>query len=46
MAKEVAGTVLFFFLLAILIVPNAWGEEGRVTILYSNNINGQIYASG
>lgn len=46
MAKEVARTVLLFFLVITFIVPSAWGEVRHFTLLYSNNVNGQIYASG
>ena len=35
---------LFFFITGV--TPFAWAEIRQVTILYSNNINGQIYPAG
>jgi hypothetical protein len=31
---------IFFFVMGV--TPFAWGEVTQVTIIYSNNINGQI----
>jgi len=36
---------LLFFFIAV-ITSYAWGEVRQVTILYSNNVNGQIYPAG
>lgn len=35
---------LLFFIAGV--APLAWGEVRQVTILYSNDINGQIYPAG
>jgi hypothetical protein len=37
----------FLFLCVTMVTPYAWANKGRdVTIVYSNNINGQIYPAG
>jgi hypothetical protein len=38
------GAALFFFVMGV--APFAWGEAKQVTIIYSNNINGQVDPSG
>ena len=46
MAKRISNIVFFLFLFVTPIVPYAWGEVRQITILYSNNINGQVYPAG
>jgi len=46
MAKRISWIVFFLLLFVTPIVSYAWGEVRQVTILYSNNINGQIYPAG
>lgn len=46
MAKRITKIVFYLLFFVTLIVPYAWGEVRQVTILYSNNINGQISPAG
>jgi len=49
MPKERTAAVLVavFVLCVAVPVPGIWGSElERVTILYSNNVNGQLEATG
>lgn len=36
----------FLFLCVIMVTPYAWAKGRDVTIVYSNNISGQIYPAG
>ena len=38
------AAALVFLLFGL--TPLAWGEVRQITIIYSNNINGQIYPAG
>jgi hypothetical protein len=39
--------IIFFLLLFVtMCTPCVWGMDRDVTIVYSNNINGQIYPAG
>jgi len=46
MNKGLMSIVVALFFFVIGITPFAWGEVRQITILYSNNINGQIYPAG
>ncbi|MBW2038562.1 MAG: hypothetical protein JRI46_03060 [Deltaproteobacteria bacterium] len=46
MAKRISRIVFFLLFFVALIVPSARSEVRHVTILYSNNINGQVNPSG
>jgi hypothetical protein len=46
MERRLAKVLIVTVLLAALGVSSAWGDGKQVTILYSNNINGQIYSVG
>lgn len=46
MAKRLMKVVVALFFLVTGITPSAWGGVRQVTIVYSNNVNGQIYPAG
>jgi hypothetical protein len=46
MVTRLARIVFLIFLLVTVVAPYAWGQGREVTIVYSNNINGQIYPAG
>jgi hypothetical protein len=46
MITRLSRIVFPLFLFVIMTVSYAWGESGDVAIVYSNNINGQVYPAG
>ena len=46
MLTGVSRIVFLLFLFVTMVTPYAWAQERDVTIVYSNNINGQIYPAG
>jgi hypothetical protein len=46
MVKGLMRIVAALVFLLLGLTPFAWGEVRQVTIIYSNNINGQIYPAG
>jgi len=46
MVTGVSRIAFFLFLCVTMVVPYAWAQDRDVTIVYSNNINGQIYPAG
>jgi len=46
MARGLMRIIVAIFFFVTGITPVAWGEVQQVTIIYSNNINGQIYPAG
>lgn len=46
MARGLMKVVVALFFFVTGVIPFAWGEVRQVNILYSNNINGQIYPAG
>lgn len=46
MVTRMSRIVLFLFLFVTMVAPYAWGEGRDVAIVYSNNINGQVYPAG
>ncbi len=46
MTERFYRVFLLFFFFSMAIAPCTWGEVKQITILYSNNINGQIHPSG
>jgi len=46
MAQRISRIVIFFFLFVTVVAHFAWGEVKHITILYSNNINGEINPRG
>jgi hypothetical protein len=46
MVIGVSRILFLIFLFVTLVTPYAWAQGRDVTIVYSNNINGQIYPAG
>jgi hypothetical protein len=46
MVTGVSRIVFFLFLIFSMVAPYAWAQGRDVTIVYSNNINGQVYPAG
>jgi hypothetical protein len=46
MVRGLMSIVVVLFFLVTGVTPSVWGEVKQVTILYSNDINGQIYPAG
>jgi hypothetical protein len=46
MPRRLMRIVLALFFLLTGITPFAWGEIRQITIIYSNDINAQIYPAG
>ena len=46
MVTGVSRIIFFFFLFVTMVTPYALAQGRDVTIVYSNNINGQIYPAG
>ena len=46
MGTRLSRIAFLFFLIVTMAVPCAWGEGRDVAIVYSNNINGQVYPAG
>jgi hypothetical protein len=46
MVRGLMRIVVALFIFVTGTTPLAWGEVRQVTILYSNNVNGQIYPAG
>ena len=46
MVTRVSRITIFLFILVTMITPYALAQGRDVTIVYSNNINGQIYPAG
>jgi hypothetical protein len=46
MVTGVSRIVFFLFLFVTMVIPSTWAKGRDITILYSNNINGQIYPAG
>jgi hypothetical protein len=46
MVTGLSRIVFLIFLLVTVVAPYTWAQGREVTIVYSNNINGQIYPAG
>ena len=46
MVTRLSRIIFFLLLLVTMYTPYVWGKDKAVTILYSNDINGQIYPVG
>jgi hypothetical protein len=46
MVTRLSKIVFIFFLFVTMFTSYAWGENRDVTIVYSNDINGQVYPAG
>ena len=46
MVTGVSRIAFFLFLIFTMVVPYAWAQGREVTIVYSNNVNGQVYPAG
>lgn len=46
MKRTFSTIFIALFLFATIVISSAWADSTQVTILYSNNINGQIYPAG
>jgi hypothetical protein len=46
MIAALSRIVLFLFFFVTMVAPYAWTEGRDVTMVYSNDINGQIYPAG
>ena len=46
MVTRLSRIAFFLFLFVTMVVPYVWGESRDVAIVYSNNINGQVYPAG
>ena len=46
MVTGVSRIAIFLFVFVTMVTPYAWAQGRDVTIIYSNNINGQIYPAG
>ena len=46
MLTELSRIVFLLFFFVTMIPPFAWAKDRDVTIVYSNDISGQIYPAG
>ena len=46
MKKTIATVFIALLVFASMVASSAWADISQVTIIYSNNINGQIYPAG
>lgn len=44
--KKRATVFIALLIFATMVAPYAWAQGRDVTIVYSNNVNGQIYPAG
>ena len=46
MKRTLTAFFILPLLLIALVISSVWADRKEVTILYTNNINGQIYPAG
>jgi ABC-type microcin C transport system permease subunit YejE len=46
MKRTLIAVFIFLLLFVVIVTSSVWADSTQVTILYSNNINGQIYPAG
>jgi flagellar biosynthesis/type III secretory pathway M-ring protein FliF/YscJ len=46
MKRQLITVFIALLLFFAMVISSVWADSTQVTILYSNNINGQIYPAG